>query len=177
MNKKDSVQLFWVLVRLTATAPGYRIPFHANAERVEGIRTVRSGFQAILLGLSQFLTRFVLLTITDTCRLYGDEQVRVVVTVDEHLMPGTALEHAVDEFVLFDMVPWLADVLFTDCPAVPAEHTLDDLGETLPLGRSVFLTKESGIIVEYDAMGAVVIVVSHEVLAQFLQFAVVLDEE
>ena len=115
-----------VLIRLTTTTPSDRMTLHAYAEGVEGIRAIGAGLQAVFLRLCEFLTRFILLSVTHTCRLYGDEQIRVVVTVDEYLMLGASLEHTVDQLVFLDMVPRIADVFLTDGPLMTAEHALDE---------------------------------------------------
>ncbi len=57
-------------------------------EGIKSIGTVGTALQLVFLCLHQFLTALVFLSIVNSGRLYGDEQIRIIVAIDKHLMIG-----------------------------------------------------------------------------------------
>jgi hypothetical protein len=148
----------------------------ANADRVEGIGEVGAVLQPILISLHKFLTSLILAVVVAASRLYRDDEVIVVVLVDEDHVVGLALEHAIDELLLHEVVPWLADIDLSDQPSIFAENARNDLIEVLGMS-SIGVAHEGCIIVEYDSLALEILVVVAEVLSEFRKLALILHVE
>ena len=96
--------------------------FPADVEGVEGVGAVGAVFEEVFFGLGELFSGFVLAeaeaTTGDTCGLYGEDKVVVVLTVEERheaLLPGKAL---VDEKILLVMPHGITEIDILDAPAV-----------------------------------------------------------
>lgn len=95
----------------------HRLCLCTYAEHIEGIRPIGTCFKLILLGLCQLLTSLVFLAIIDSCRGNGDKQVRIVISIDEHLKITSATQHLIDKRILLDVPHRIAKVDISDSPA------------------------------------------------------------
>ena len=86
----------------------------ANTDRVEGIGEVGAVLQPILISFHKLLTSLILAVVVAASRLNRDDEVIVVVLVDEDHVVGLAFEHAIDELLLHEVLPRLADIDLCD---------------------------------------------------------------
>lgn len=106
-----------------------------DVEGIESVGAVGAVFEQVFLGLCQFLAGLVfaeaVAPATDPCRLYGENQVLVVLAVEEWhqaLLAGKAL---VDEQIFFVVAHRVADIHRPHSPAVTFELVDHDPTEIL----------------------------------------------
>lgn len=146
------------------------------ADGIEGIGEVCSVLQAVLVSLHQLFASLILAVVVTAGTLDRDNQVLVVVLVDEDHVVGLALEHTVDEFLLLQVIPRLADIDFSHQPSIVPEHSRDDLIEVIGVSR-IRVAHEGCIVVEDDSLVLEILIVVAEVLSELRQLPVILHIE
>lgn len=146
------------------------------ADGIEGIGEVGSVLQAVLVSLHQFLASLILAVVVAAGTLDRDYQILVVVLVDEDHVIGLALEHTVDEFLLLQVIPRLADIDLRHQPSVASEHSRYDLIEVIGVSR-IRVAYEGRIIIEDDPLALEILVIVAEVLSNLRKLALILHVE
>ena len=146
------------------------------ADGIEGIGEVCSVLQAVLVSLHQLFASLILAVVVTAGTLDRDNQVLVVVLVDEDHVVGLALEHTVDEFLLLQVIPRLADIDFSHQPSIVPEHSRDDLIEVIGVSR-IRVSHEGCIVVEDDPLALEILVIVAEVLSNLRKLALILHVE
>ena len=152
----------------------------ADVEGVEGIGAIGAVLQEILFRLGVFLLRLVLAeTIAatlDACRLDGEDEIVVVLSVEERHEALLAGEALVDDQVLLVVAHGVAEIDIDDLPPVSLELMLHHPVEVLVID-GIVAAQGGGVVVEHDGVVAVGCIVTAEVVDECRQFPLVLHVE
>lgn len=148
----------------------------AYADGIEGIGEVGTVLKPVFISLNKLLTSLILAVVVAAGTLDRDNQVLVVVLIDEDHVIRLALEHTVDEFLLLQVIPWLADIDLRHQPSIAPEHSRDDLIEVIGVSR-IRVSYEGRIIVEDYPLVLEILVIVAEVLSNLWKLALIFHVE
>ena len=174
-DSKISIVLAVSISRATRTLKHW-LRLSPDAKHVEGVGAVGACLELILFGLGELLSTLVLLAVVDSGRGDRNEQVGIVVTVDEYLQSCSSAKPIVDESILLDVSHRVAEISLAHRPAHRAQRA-HHLFVRVVVVESPVCAHHGRIVVEDNLPSAMEVVVGIEILKEFGNLALILDEE
>lgn len=159
---------------------GVRTFLASDVQSVESIGAVGTQLEAIVLSLGKFLAGLILVkavaAASDTGRLYGENQVVVVLSIEIRCQAIKSREATVDQIVFLIMSHRVTERNRNDSPSTFLELVDDGISEVDRV-YGIVGAEGSGIIVEYHCLAFMMGIVSAELGHQRRNLPFVLDIE